>query len=83
MAAAAPTRLSRRVVALLAVTAGATVANLYYIQPLLNLVGVVGSLVSATVSEASGWGASCGVGAAIALTALGVWTATRRRTAIG
>src|SRR5919197_50542 len=34
-----PARLPRRLVALLAVTAGASVANLYYVQPLLNVVG--------------------------------------------
>jgi predicted MFS family arabinose efflux permease len=45
--------------------------------------GVVGSLLSATVYEASGWGATCVLGAAIALTALALWTATRRRTGIG
>jgi predicted MFS family arabinose efflux permease len=45
--------------------------------------GVVGSLLSATVYEAAGWGATCGLGAAIAVAALVVWTATRRRTAIG
>lgn len=32
------TRLSRRVVALLAITSGTTVANIYYVQPLLNLI---------------------------------------------
>jgi predicted MFS family arabinose efflux permease len=32
------TRLSRRIVTLLAVTSGASVANIYYVQPLLNLV---------------------------------------------
>jgi predicted MFS family arabinose efflux permease len=45
--------------------------------------GVVGSLLSATVYEAAGWGATCIVGAAIAVVALALWTATRRRTAIG
>jgi predicted MFS family arabinose efflux permease len=34
-----PARLPRRLVALLAVTAGASVANLYYVQPLLNVLG--------------------------------------------
>lgn len=32
-------RLDRRVVALLAVTTGASVANLYYVQPLLHVIG--------------------------------------------
>ena len=45
--------------------------------------GVVGSLLSATVYEAAGWGATCIVGAAIAVAALALWTAIRRRTAIG
>ena len=49
-------RLPRRMVALLAVTTGAAVANLYYIQPLLNVVahafgvsdGMAGLLVTCT-----------------------------------
>jgi predicted MFS family arabinose efflux permease len=36
---AGPTRMARGLVALLAVASGATVANLYYIQPLLSIVG--------------------------------------------
>src|SRR5277367_3529293 len=34
-----PARMARGLVALLAVASGATVANLYYIQPLLSIVG--------------------------------------------
>lgn len=34
-----PQEISRRLVLLLAVACGATVANLYYVQPLLNVVG--------------------------------------------
>jgi predicted MFS family arabinose efflux permease len=36
--AAEPTRMPRTLVALLAVASGATVANLYYVQPLLNVI---------------------------------------------
>ncbi len=40
--------------------------------------GVAGSLLSATVYGAAGWGAACVVGAAIALLAIVVWAATAR-----
>jgi MFS family permease len=40
--------------------------------------GVAGSLLSATIYSASGWGAVCILGAAIALTAIAVWAATWR-----
>ena len=48
IADAAPARLDRRVVLLLAVTAGASVANIYWAQPLLYLIGDTLDVSSAT-----------------------------------
>jgi predicted MFS family arabinose efflux permease len=45
----------------------------------LFLGGVIGSLLAAGVYGASGWGATCALGAALAATALAVWAATQRR----
>jgi predicted MFS family arabinose efflux permease len=44
----------------------------------LFLGGVVGSLLSAAVYDAAGWGATCALGAAIAAAGLVVWAATER-----
>jgi len=43
--------------------------------------GVAGSLLSATVYSASGWPATCALGAGVAAIAIGLWAATSRRFA--
>jgi predicted MFS family arabinose efflux permease len=45
----------------------------------LFLGGVIGSLISASVYDAAGWGATCALGAALAAIALGTWALTERR----
>jgi predicted MFS family arabinose efflux permease len=52
----------------------------YMVSMFLGAVG--GSLISASIYSASGWGATCMVGAAVAALTLVFWAATARRRAV-